>query len=164
MSRAIRASIFHCLADPGECDQAGACEYFADGLLVIDDGRIVELGAAESLLDQLGDTPIDDFGGKLILPGFIDCHVHFPQLDIIASYGERLLDWLNRYAYPGEMRFADDDYARDHAGFFLDQLLKNGTTTAAVFATVHAHSADALERRDQGTSLHLGHFPTPVVG
>jgi guanine deaminase len=78
------------------------------------------------------------------VPGFIDCHVHFPQLDIIASYGEQLLDWLKRYAYPAEARFADVDYAREIADVFLDELLRNGTTTALVFGTVHAHSADAI--------------------
>ena len=82
--------------------------------------------------------------GKLIVPGFIDCHVHFPQLDIIGSYGEQLLDWLHRYAYPAETRFADVDYAHDVAHAFVDELLLNGTTTALVFGTVHAHSADAI--------------------
>jgi len=144
MRQAIRASVFHCVSDPGESDAPAASEYFADGMLIIDDGHVVELGTASALLMQLGDTPVEDLRGKLIIPGLIDCHVHFPQLDIIASYGEQLLDWLNRYAYPGEMRFADKDYARQAAGFFLDELLKNGTTTAAVFATVHAHSADVL--------------------
>lgn len=144
MRQAIRASVFHCISDPGESDEASASEYFSDGMLVIDDGYVVELGTASTLSTQLGDTPVEDLSGKLIIPGLIDCHVHFPQLDIIASYGEQLLDWLNRYAYPGEIRFADVDYARQAAGFFLDELLKNGTTTAAVFATVHGHSADVL--------------------
>ena len=72
--------------------------------------------------------------------------MHFPQLDIIASYGEQLLDWLNRYAYPAEARFADPAYAREVAASFVDELLANGTTTALVFGTVHAHSADAFSR------------------
>ena len=144
MRQAIRASMYHCLADPGEGDREGATEYFADGLLIIDNGKIVELGEAGTLADQIGDMPIDDMRGKLIIPGLIDCHVHFAQLDIIASYGEKLLDWLNRYAYPGELRFDDEDYARNAAEFFLDQLLMNGTTTAAVFATVHSKSTEVL--------------------
>lgn len=119
-------------------------QYFEDGLLVIDGGRVTELGDATQLLAAIGDTEVQEFPGKLILPGFIDCHVHFPQVDIIASYGAQLLDWLNRYAYPGELRYADADYARAAAGFFLDELLRNGTTTAAVFATVHPQSADAV--------------------
>lgn len=144
MRQAYRAAIFHCLADPGEDDAADACEFFADGLLVVDRGRILELGDAAAMIGRLGDTPVEDLRDRLIVPGFVDCHVHFPQIDIIASWGGELLDWLERYAYPGEMRYADERYARAAADFFLDELLANGTTTAAVFATVHAHTADAL--------------------
>ena len=145
MREAYRASIFHCLADPGENDATAAIEYFEDGVLVVEDGRIAEVGAASSLLGSFSkDTRVEDLSGKLIVPGFVDCHVHYPQIDIIASYGEQLLDWLNRYAFPGEMRFADEQYARDVAHTFVDELVSNGTTTALVFATVHAHSADAI--------------------
>jgi len=145
MREAYRASIFHCLADPGENDATAAIEYFEDGVLVVEDGRIAEVGAASSLLGSFSkDTRVEDLSGKLIVPGFVDCHVHYPQIDIIASYGEQLLDWLNRYAFPGEMRFADEQYARDVAHTFVDELGSNGTTTALVFATVHAHSADAI--------------------
>jgi guanine deaminase len=145
MREAYRASIFHCLADPGENDAASAIEYFEDGVLMVEDGCIAEVGAASSLLGSISeDTRVEDWTGKLIVPGFVDCHVHYPQIDIIASYGEQLLDWLNRYAFPGEMRFADEQYARDVAHTFVDELISNGTTTALVFATVHAHSADAI--------------------
>jgi guanine deaminase len=98
---------------------------------------------------------VTDFSGKIIVPGFIDCHVHFPQLDIIASYGEQLLDWLNRYAYPAEARFADEAYAREIANVFLDELLRNGTTTALVFGTVHAHSADAILEAAESRGMRL---------
>jgi guanine deaminase len=145
MRAAYRASIFHGLADPGENDNSSASEYFEDGVLIVEDGRIAETGPASKLLDSLStDTLVEDWSGKLIVPGFIDCHVHYPQIDIIASYGEQLLDWLNRYAFPGEMRFADEHYAREVATTFVDELISNGTTTALVFATVHAHSADAI--------------------
>ncbi len=145
MRRAFRASILHCLSDPGEESRASAFEYFEDGLLIIEDGTVLEAGHAETLLDGLAeDVLLTEFPGKLIVPGFIDCHVHYPQLDIIASYGEKLLDWLHRYAYPAEARFSDPDYAREAATVFVDELLNNGTTTALVFGTVHAHSADAI--------------------
>jgi guanine deaminase len=145
MRQAFRGSIFHCLADPGPHAEASAVEHIEDGLLVVEDGHVVRLGATADLLADIGDgTPIEDYSGKLIVPGLIDCHVHCPQVDIIASYGEQLLDWLNKYAYPAEMQFADEDHAREVADFFLDELLRNGTTTAAVFATVHPHSADTL--------------------
>jgi guanine deaminase len=145
MREAYRASLLHCLADPGEGAESSALEYFEDGLLIVENGVVVEAGDASALMPQLSDdVVVTDFPGKIIVPGFIDCHVHFPQLDIIASYGEQLLDWLNRYAYPAEARFADEAYAREIANVFLDELLRNGTTTALVFGTVHAHSADAI--------------------
>ncbi|MBT8091951.1 MAG: guanine deaminase [Gammaproteobacteria bacterium] len=145
MRRAFRASILHCLSDPGEESRASAHEYFEDGLLVVDDGIVTATGEATALLPKLtADTELTELPGKLIVPGFIDCHVHFPQLDIIGSYGEQLLDWLNRYAYPAEARFADVDYAYEVAHAFTDELLLNGTTTALVFGTVHSHSADAI--------------------
>jgi len=135
----------HCLEDPGEHSRASAYEYFADGLLIVDDGRVEAAGDAETLLPGLDENVrVTEFPDKLIVPGFIDCHVHFPQLDIIGSFGEQLLDWLNRYAYPAEERFANVEYAREVAVAFVDQLLVNGTTTALVFGTVHPHSAEAI--------------------
>ncbi len=94
MWQAFRASFLHCLADPGATSLASAYAYFDDGVLVVEDGVVVELGEAAALLPQLGDAvALQEFPEKLIVPGFIDCHTHFPQLDIIASYGEKLLDW-----------------------------------------------------------------------
>ncbi len=143
--RALRASILHCVADPGEESEPSTYEYFDDGLLVVDAGHVAAAGFANELLATLpADVQVTDYRGKLIVPGFIDCHVHFPQLDIIGSYGARLLDWLTQYAYPAEERFADADHAREVARVFVDELLRNGTTTALVFGTVHAHSADAI--------------------
>ncbi|RZV38305.1 MAG: guanine deaminase [Chromatiales bacterium] len=154
--QALRASIMHCLADPGEEADAATWEYFDDGLLVIDGGHIVHAGDAAALLAGLpADMPVRDLGGKLIVPGFIDCHVHFPQLDIIGSYGAQLLDWLNQYAFPGEAKFADPDHAREVARAFVDEMLANGTTTALVFGTVHAHSADAVFEAAEAKGMRL---------
>ena len=153
---ALRASILHCLADPGGESNPAAYEYYEDGLLVIDGGNIVDAGHAKTLLGSLpADLEITDYSGKLIVPGFIDCHVHFPQLDIIGSYGAQLLDWLNQYAYPVEAKFADPDYAREVANAFVDELLRNGTTTALVFGTVHAHSADAIFSAAEARDMRL---------
>lgn len=141
--RAFRGSIIHCLEHP--VNGAGAAEVFEDGMLLVDRGRIGRTGPAEQLLPALGgDVEIVDLRGKLILPGFVDSHVHYPQMDIVASYGEQLLDWLNRYAFPAELEFADPRHATGMANRFVDALLANGTTSALVFATVHAHSASAL--------------------
>jgi len=153
---ALRASILHCLVDPGEEPQADTFEYFDDGLLIINDGNVVAAGNADSLLNELpADTPLTDYSGKLIVPGFIDCHVHFPQLDIIGSFGAQLLDWLNQYAFPVEEQFADPDHARDVAKVFVEELLRNGTTTALVFGTVHAHSADAIFEAAEARDMRL---------
>ena len=154
--QALRASIMHCLADPGEEADDSTWEYFDDGLLVIDGGHIVNAGDAAALLADLpADMPVRDFSGKLLVPGFIDCHVHFPQLDIIGSYGAQLLDWLNQYAFPEEARFADPDHAREVARAFVDEMLANGTTTALVFGTVHAHSADAIFEAAEAKGMRL---------
>jgi len=154
--QAIRASVLHCLADPGEAGRDDAWEYFDDGMLLFDGGRIVDAGDAGRLLGALpANAPVRDLRGKLIVPGFIDCHVHFPQLDIIGSYGEQLLDWLSRYAYPAESRFADAGHAREVAQSFVTELLRHGTTTALVFGTVHPHSADAIFEAAEARGMRL---------
>ena len=143
--KAFRASILHCLGDPGELADSSAVQYFADGLLMVEDGHVVALGEAEAMASGLADDiELIDHSGKLIVPGFIDCHVHFPQVDIIGSYGGQLFDWLARYAYPAEEAFADAGHAHSVADFFTDELLRNGTTTALVFPTVHPQSVDAI--------------------
>jgi guanine deaminase len=145
---AHRAQILHCLRDPSDdCDAiaAGSVEYFQDGLLVVADGYVEEVGPAGPLLEKLpSNVKVVEHGDKLLIPGLIDCHVHYPQIDIIASYGERLLDWLEKYAYPAERAFADPEHAKEVAEFFVKELLRNGTTTACVLATVHPHSVDAI--------------------
>ena len=156
MRTAFRGSVFHCVGDPGEQDSEEAIAYFEDGMLVVEDGLVAGLGKADEIVGSLsGETRVEDFSGKLIVPGFIDCHVHYPQLDVIASYGEELLDWLHRYAFPREMRFADAAYARRVAALFVDELLKNGTTTALVFGTVHPHSADAIFEAAAAKNMRL---------
>ncbi|MBT8137796.1 MAG: guanine deaminase [Gammaproteobacteria bacterium] len=143
--RAFRGRVVHCLANPGPLSDPAALEYLEDGLLLVRDGHVEALGRAESLGENLSEEyELTHYKDKWILPGFIDCHVHYPQLDIIASYGERLLDWLNTYTYPAEARFADAELAADTASRFLDGLLANGTTSAMVFATVHPESVDAI--------------------
>jgi guanine deaminase len=109
-------------------------------LLIGDDGRIA--GAQRE--DPGPDWPRADHRGRLLMPGFIDTHVHCPQLDVIGSWGAGLLDWLDTYTFPAELRHADPAVAADAASRFLDALLAHGTTAAVVFPTVHKISADAL--------------------
>ena len=85
-----------------------------------------------------------DYGEGLLLPGFVDAHVHYPQTAMIASWGKRLIDWLNTYTFPEEMRFADPGYAQDIAGRYLDLALAHGTTSMASYCTIHPGSVDAL--------------------
>jgi len=138
---ALRADFLHCLDDPLHHD--GAVEHVPDGLLMIEDGHVAWLRPASEARVPDG-VPVVERSGKLVVPGFVDTHVHYPQVDVIASHGTQLLDWLERYTFPAEMRFADVDHARATAAFFLDTLLANGTTTALVFATVHPQSVDAF--------------------
>ena len=149
-----RAALAHCLADPGDDFASPRLECHDDGALIVEDKRIVAAGPAAALLPGV-DARVVDFTGSIIVPGFIDCHVHFPQLDIVASYGEQLLDWLDRYAYPCEMRLADEEYAEALAAAFVEQLIANGTTSALVFATVHPHSAELLFNAALASDLRL---------
>jgi guanine deaminase len=143
--QAIRGSILHFLDDPTERDRAGAFEYHEDGLLIVEDGHIAKVGSAQELLPELSATAgLTDCSGKLILPGFIDAHVHFVQTDVIGSYGRRLLEWLEEYTFPAERAFADEAHAREVAEFFVAELLRNGTTTALVIGSVHRSSVDAI--------------------
>lgn len=138
-----RASVLHFLSDP-DVDGEKAYEFFEDGALVIQDGKVLEAGQTDDLTGKYDSAELVDYSGKLIIPGMIDTHIHFPQVEVIASYGEQLLDWLNNYTFPAERQFEDKEYASNIANFFLDELLKCGTTTALVFGTVHKQSVEAF--------------------
>lgn len=128
-----------------------AVRFRPDHWLLIRDGRICGVQAEP----PQGHWTLQDHRGRLIMPGFIDTHVHMPQLDVIASYGTELLDWLNTYTFPAETRFADPGRSRAGAELFCDALLANGTTSAVVFATAHKVSADALFTAAQQRGMRL---------
>ena len=157
--KAFRADILHLLGDPGETlehENAEQIEFIQDGLLVVKDGLVSEIGPARTLLKTLtSDCEIIEYPDQLIIPGMIDTHVHYPQSDMIASYGEQLLTWLETYTFPTESQFSDQAHARDVAGFFLSELLRNGTTTALVFGTVHPESVDAFFEEAQQRNLRM---------
>ena len=141
-------------ADPRTDEDAA--RYTEKGAVLIGDGRILWCG-------QAGDEPADlsvgaerhTYGDDLILPGFVDGHVHYPQIGVIASFGTQLLDWLEKYTFPEEGRFSDAAYARETASRFLNLLLANGTTTAAVYCTVHPESADAFFEEASSRDLRM---------
>ena len=123
----------------------GQVRYIEDGLLIAEHGKITWFGDWQSGQAHLpAGVQVTHYPGQLIVPGFIDTHIHFPQTEMIGAYGEQLLEWLNTYTFPTEMQFADPAYAQKIAQFFVQELLKNGTTTALVFCTVHPQSVDAL--------------------
>ncbi len=142
--QAFRASLFDFIDDPYTSSGQGY-RYFKDGLLIVEDGLVTSCGEYSALKNALPEnTKIVDYSGYLIMPGFIDTHVHYPQTDIIASHGAQLLDWLERYTFPTEKRFSDPSIAQETAEFFVQELLRNGTTSSMVFATVHTQSVDAI--------------------
>jgi guanine deaminase len=152
--KAIRASFLHFVDDPDK--SSDAWQYIEDGLLILKLGRITALGKMDDWFDFLPDgVEFHDFGGKLIMPGFIDTHTHYPQTDMIASHGAQLLEWLEKYTFPTEAKFSDIKVANATAEFFCDELLRNGTTTSAVFSTIHAESVDAIFSAAQKRDMRL---------
>jgi len=156
MLSAHRASLLHFIADPDEVELEDSYEYFSDGLLIIEQGKIVALGNAETLLPTLPEnTQITEHSNSLLMPGFVDTHTHYPQTEMIAAHGSQLLDWLDTYTFPTETKFGDSAYARDIAERFLDELLRAGTTTALVFGTVHKESVDAFFAACEARNLRM---------
>ena len=153
--KAYRAAILHSIADPAVVGVEHSYEYFEDGLLVIDNGQVAKVGHATELLPSLKGVAISEYRDALITPGFIDTHIHYPQTGMIASYGEQLLDWLNTYTFPTEQQFADKVHASEVAGIFLKELLRNGTTTALVFGSVHKQSVDAFFEAAEALNLRM---------
>jgi guanine deaminase len=154
--QAIRGSILHFLEDPAEDSRERAYQFLEDGLLIVEDGYIAKVGKAQDLLPTLhSGASLTDCSGQLIVPGFIDAHVHFVQTDIIGSYGRRLLEWLEQFTFPAERAFADPDHAREVADFFVGELLRNGTTTALVMGSVHAVSVDTIFEAAQKRGMRL---------
>ena len=130
--------------------------YIEDGLLISENGKITWFGSWLEGQPQLTDNiQVNHYPEQLIVPGFIDTHIHFPQTEMVGAYGEQLLEWLNTYTFPTEMQFSDKTYADKIAQFFVNELLKNGTTTALVFCTVHPQSVDALFEAAEQLQMRL---------
>lgn len=151
--RAYRARILHFLQEPVQVGETAA-EYFDDGVVLVEKGYIKSVGHADELLKAFHGV-VEHFPNHLIIPGFVDCHIHYPQTEMIAAYGEQLLSWLKNYTFPTESKFSDPQYATAVANVFLDELLRNGTTTALVFASVHPQATDAFFMEAQKRNLRM---------
>lgn len=153
--KGFRASFLDAIADPFYMPESECIRYFGDGLLIVEDGKVKEIGNYADLQAKYAEVDIADYRDRLIVSGFIDTHIHFPQTEMIASYGEQLLEWLSTYTFPTERKFSDRQYAADIAEIFLDELLRNGTTTALVFTTVFPQSTDAFFEAAQRRNLRM---------
>ncbi len=140
----LTGQLLHFDASPFEAPPEQAARHESRGAILLREGRIAAIGAPDELRAAHPDAQLHDYGDRLISAGFVDAHAHYPQTGIIASWGKQLIDWLNTYTFPEEMRFHDPDHARRIAALYLDLLLANGTTSVASFCTIHPVSVDAF--------------------
>lgn len=142
---AVRGDLVYFTGNPFDTPVEECFVHQPDGVVVMANGLVTRVGPAAEILPGLPDgTPVDHYPGCLVGPGFIDSHVHYAQTGMMAAYGDQLIDWLNNHTYVAEGAMADRGLAAAMARDFVGELLRNGTTTALTFATVHAHSVDAL--------------------
>ena len=149
----FRGAILDFVEDPFHTPTEDCIRYWPDGLLVVAQGKVQAVGDYAALQATYPTLAITHYPDRLIMPGLIDIHVHYPQTEMIAAYGEQLLTWLEQYTFPVERKFSDKGYAKHIANIFLDELLRNGTTTALVFATVHPESVDAFFEAAEARNL-----------
>ncbi|MFA9438995.1 guanine deaminase [Uliginosibacterium sp. sgz301328] len=144
-SKALRADVVTFKGDPFLSKPEDCLVYIPDAIVVIDNGAITDLGPASEVSKRLpaGVTP-EHYPDSIISAGFIDTHIHYPQTEMIAAFGEQLLEWLHKYTFVAEQKFIDKGHADKVAGVFLRELLRAGTTTAVVYCTVHPQSVDAF--------------------
>ena len=153
---ALRGAIYSPIADPFLDPTEDCVVYESDGLIWIRQGRIHALGDYRAIRDLLpDDVEIRDYRDSILLPGFVDAHIHYPQVEIIGSYGTQLLEWLNKYTFPAEAKFNDPAHAARIAEFFIAELQRNGTTAASVFCTSAPGSVDAVFEAAQADNMLL---------
>jgi guanine deaminase len=157
MSDLLLGQVLRFAGDPF-AEGPGAARHDSRGAVLVEAGRITAVGAAEGLRAAHPEARVTDYGAALISAGFVDAHVHYPQTAIIASWGKRLIDWLNLYTFPEEMRFADPGYAAEVAARYCELTLAHGTTSFCTYATIHPASVDAIFRaaRARGQRIWAG--------
>ena len=139
----LRGRVLRFLREPDGIADAACYAYDEDGAILIRGGRVAAVGAAAEVLAGAPEAEVTDHRPHLLMPGFIDAHIHMPQAQVIASWGAQLLDWLNTYTFPAESKFAEPTHAERIAEAFLDELLRHGTTTAVAYCSSHPPSVDA---------------------
>jgi guanine deaminase len=154
MAELILGQVLTFAGDP-MVEGPGAARHIARGGVLVEGGRIAAVGDGAALRAAHPGARVTDMGAALLSAGFVDAHVHYPQTAIIASWGKRLIDWLNTYTFPEEMRLADPAYAADVAGRYLDLVLARGTTTVCSYATVHPASVDAIFAAAQARGMRV---------
>lgn len=154
MADLLLGQLLYFTADPFR-EGVSAAQHISEGALLIEGGKIIALGEAAALRPAHPGAKLHDYGRDLISAGFIDAHVHYPQTAIIASWGKRLIDWLNDYTFPEEMRFADPAYAAGISSRYLDLALAHGTTSLCSYATIHPGSVDALFTEAQKRNMRV---------
>jgi guanine deaminase len=154
---AIRGPVLTYTGDPFRSGLDQTMVYESDAVVAMANGLITHFGPAASVLSQLpAGTEVKNYGkDSLISAGFIDSHVHFPQIPMIAAYGGQLLDWLNKYTYPTELKYSDKEFARSVAKVFLQENLRNGITCGCVYCTVYPQSVEALFEEAEKLGLRL---------
>ena len=161
---AVRGPVLTFTGDPFRDGLDKTMVHEPDAIVVLQDGRSSVSSARPTGSPALlpPGTEIRDFGrDALISAGFVDSHVHFPQTPMIAAYGAQLLDWLNKYTFPTELKYVDKEFARDVARVFLRENLRNGITTSCVYCTVHPQSVDALFEEAEKLDLQAGRRQGP---
>lgn len=154
--KAVRGSLLYFTGHPFYEDVSSCMHHEADGILVMKDGIIHDVGPADKILPSLDPSvKITHYPNCLIMPGFIDTHTHYVQMEIMASFGSQLIDWLSEYTFVAEQKFHDKAYADKVADKFCDQLLRNGTTTAAVFCATYPQSVDALFEQAEKRNMRM---------
>ncbi len=152
----IRGRVLTFRDEPQSLDDSHAYRYIEDGAVLVENGRILRLGDYAEVSGEAGaDVKLADHRPHLVVPGFIDTHIHYPQTQVVASYAANLLEWLNTYTFVAEQKFADEQHAEFIAEHFLDELIRHGTTTAVAYCSVHPQSVDAYFRASQHRNMRM---------
>ena len=151
---ALRGAIYSLVNDPFLQAEADCVAYESDGLILLQDGAISAIGSFAELRDKLpAEIELRRYPNSILMPGFIDAHIHYAQVEIIGSFGAQLLEWLHKYTFPAEAKFVDAEHARRIADFFISELQRNGTTSASVFCTSAPGSVDAIFAAAQRSNM-----------